>query len=275
LQFFGKRWGVLDDSGELGICGIIISVVFVLLTLTFTIVKTLADVKNEDGKFRGQTMLNQLLEEINASKRIKLNKYIEYAANTNVGEFITIITPDQQIKDLCNNLQNIINNLFGIDKSKIGLSIVYYINKKWEWLHKLNVDDDLNIDQLTTNPNTSLFQIISSKSHVVFWADKKEGITQQQFVASELDKSYNNAGSIYCADISIKKDKTIILPAVLSLTTYDQMLCLPTDNKTINYLTSMIMPAFQIRIELELCLLYIKLGAKEDLLTLCKDEIIR
>jgi len=266
LQFFGKKWDIINDSGELKIFGIIISVVFVLLTFAFTIIKTLADVKNENGKFRGQMMLNQLLEEINASKVIKLSKYIEYIANTNAGEFINSITPDQHIKDLCNNLQNTINNLFGIDKSKIGISIVYNINDKWEWLHKLNVDDDLSITQLTTNSNTSLYQIISGRAHVIFWADKKEGIAQQQFVASELDKINNSAGSIYCADISIKKDEKIILQAVLTLTTYDQMLCLPNDNKTIDYLSSIIMPAFQIRIKLEMCLLYVKDRAKRAML---------
>jgi hypothetical protein len=49
-----------------------------------------------------------------------------------------------------------------------------------------------------------------------------------------------------------------MLPAVLSLTTYGQVLCLPNDHKTIDYIKSIIMPAYEIRLQLELCLLYIR-----------------
>jgi hypothetical protein len=259
LQFFGKKWGIIDDvSGGFKPYGIVITVVFVLSTFIFTIIKTLADVKNEEGKFRGQTMLNQLLEEINASKLMKLTKYIDYATDTNVSEFINIITPEQQIKELFNNLLSTISSLFGIDKSKIGISIAYNYNNTWQWLYTLQITNDLKLEQLISNPNTSLYQIISGRTPVIFWADKKDGIEQQQYVSGEVDKTNNNAGSIYCADISIRKNENIILPAVVTLTTYGQMLCLPNDNKTIDYIKSMIMPAFNIRFQLELCLFYIR-----------------
>jgi uncharacterized membrane protein (DUF485 family) len=259
LQFFGKKWGILNNvSGELETHGIVISVFFVLFTLVFTIIKTMADVKNEVGKFRGQILLKQLLGEINASKRRKLDKYINYAANTRIDEFIDIITPELQIIELSNSLVNTINNLFGIDKGKIGVSIAYNDGGTWKWLYTWNIDNDLNIDQLINNPSSSLFQIISKKKHIVFWANKNDGIEKLQYVPGEIDKTNDNAGSIYCVDISVKKDKNIMFPAVLSLTTYDQVLCWPDDNKTIDTIKTVIMPAYEIRFQLELCLLYIR-----------------
>jgi len=258
LQFFGKKWGILNDSGELEIHGIIISIALVLLTFIFTIIKTLADVKNEEGKLRGQLILKQLLQEINISKSMKLDKFINYAANTKVGEFFDVLTPEQQIKELTNSLLTTISSLFGIEKNNIGISIIHNHENKWEWIHTWNINNDLNIDQLTSNSHTSLYQVISGIAPFIFWADKKDGIKEQKYMSGEIDKTNNNAGSIYCTDISVRKDERIILQAAITLTTYNQVLCLPNDNKTIDYILSVIMPAFKTRFQLELCLLYIR-----------------
>jgi hypothetical protein len=258
VQFFGKKWGIVNAvSGELEIHGIVISSIFIVITLAFSVIRTLADRKNEDAKYRGQTILKHLLEEINASKRAKLDKYIKYASNVKTSQFMDVITPEHHVEKLFENIINTINVLFGIDKSNIGISLIYKINQNWEWLQHQNTTEDLSLEEIISNPNTTARQIIDKKKPILFFPDKRVGISNQQFVSSKLDNLYQNMGSIYCSDVGIKHNGKDIMQAVFSLTTYKQQLCGQNDSSAIDRVVADIMPTFLVRLQVELCLFYI------------------
>jgi len=66
-------------------------------------------------------------------------------------------------------------------------------------------------------------------------------------------------GSIYCKDISIStNEKKVILQAILTVTTYRNLICGPNDHSEINRFISEIMPEFELRLKIELSLLYIE-----------------
>jgi len=82
---------------------------------------------------------------------------------------------------------------------------------------------------------------------------------KNEYVFSQCDEQYNNIGSIYCKDISIKdKEGNAVIKAILSVTTYGNQICGQEDKSGISRFVADIMPEFELRLKVELCLLYMK-----------------
>jgi hypothetical protein len=269
LQFLGKKWLWLDTNGELAPRTKLVSLMFVCITTVFTVIKTLSDKRNDEGKENGQMILGRLLDDVTDCKESKLHRYLHLISrNITHEDFMDHIRPESEINDIFSAIQNSISNICGINKSNIGLSIIYRfdINDKnaWKWLDRVHTNNDLSLKQLIDNPLTSARQIIDGNKDKIFFADKREAIDKNLFVPGMIDKDNDNIGSIYCGDISLKQDDdVVIMQAIFTITTYVQQLCEKNDNSSINRIRSLIIPAFELRLKIELALFYIREKRKE------------
>jgi len=260
LQFFGRQWLLVDENGILSQSGKKWTWVFILINLIGSILRTLADRKDLKKKSSGHYILRQLIDKLHNAKLIKLDRYTKGVFTDSADfDFESIVSPKDQIHTLLENIRSMVSGLSDTEESKIGLSILYHDGKKWSWLDKINIDDDLSIDNIFNNPNSTVRHIIDERKQCIFWPEKRVGMEQNAFVPSQIDERYNFFGSIYCKDISIKDTNgNDFIKAILSVTTYGNLICKQNDKNEKSRFIEDIMSEFELRLKVELCLLKMK-----------------
>jgi len=183
LQFWGRNLSLVNAEGKLTSEASGISLVLIIINVLFSIIKTYSDKRNEDGKRKGHTILSKVLDELCAEKKIKLSRYINgitsYAAET---DKITIIDPGTQISEILGTIQSLIDKITGMGKNNIGISLIIKTNstsqvlhENWECLSSLNIDDDLSINDLLLDQNSTVRHLIDEEKPCIFWPDKYDG----------------------------------------------------------------------------------------------------
>ena len=263
LKFFGKDVGLMTDQGTLTPIANWITWPVFILSLLFAFLKTAADKYNEEAKNKGHFILEKLLQSVNAVTTKKMQRFCNYAeenqGKAELTPFKDITQPRDQIISLLENIQVTLSELFGITRDEIGLSIIYKPkgNSDWHWLSTINMQNDIDLNTLITNPTTTVKQVIDGKGSTIFFPDKQIAAQNNKYLPGRIDETYDNVGSVLCRDISIGKDEKTI-QAILSITTYGTQLCQENDKDAKYKIENLLMPTFEKRIQLELALLYIK-----------------
>jgi hypothetical protein len=164
-----------------------------------------------------------------------------------------------QIESILEQIRDLLSGIFGIAKNDIGLSLLYRTNNDtdWDFLYTMNIENDISIQELLQNPNSSAKQIIDGHARSIFFACKATGAKLGQFVPGQLDQDRGMGGSIICRDVSISADHSAVR-AVLTITTYGQPVCREEDVQAKRKLEEVILPSFELRLRNELALQYIK-----------------
>lgn len=261
----GKNIGLVAQNNNLTTLGMGIFWPIFIVSLSFALVKSYIDKYNEKIKNNGQYILQKMLSSVNSIVSIKQQRFCEYVAEhhgkNNLDPFSQITQPKRQIRSILENIQICLSEIFDIKREDIGLSIIYKFdtpsNSNWRYLHTMNISNDLNLNELISNPNTTARQIMDGKNQSLFFPDKRIGVNETKFVPGLKDKPHNNVGSIICRDISVDHEE-IFVSAVLSITTYGQQICEAKDIYSRYRVENILLPPFETRLRLELSLLYIK-----------------
>jgi len=263
LKFFGKNVGLITAQGALTSFANWITWPMFILSLLFALLKTAADNYNEQAKNKGHFILERLLQSVNAVATKKMQRFCSYAEENRTKSKLTpfkdITKPREQIISLLENIQVTLSELFGINRDEIGLSIICKPigDNEWQWLPTVNMQNDIDLQTLVSNPSTTAKQIIDGKGSSIFFPDKQVAVQKNQYLPGPNDTTYDNTGSVLCRDISIGTDEKIIR-AILSITTYGKQLCEENDDDAKYKIENLLMPTFEKRIQLELALFYIK-----------------
>lgn len=263
VKLFGKNLGFITDTGELNES--IYSVLWPLFILSFlfTFIKTGADRYNEKVKENGQFVLYKILDSVNNIKYKKYRRFKKYISehHDTIEEcpFYAITQPQAQIDGILEVLQNCLSDIFGINQEHISLNIIYRTDKNgdWQWLQTRNLSHGLPLKKLVSESKTSVMPIIEGKKEIVFYPDKRIAIEKGEYVPGRIDIAHENRGSILCKDVSIE-DGNRYVQAILSISTHGIQICDNNDHDAIYKINSILLPAFEKRIRLELSLLYIK-----------------
>jgi hypothetical protein len=236
---------------------------FYVFSFLFTLFKLFGDKYNNIVKDNGLLVLTIILQCVNLGKRRKLNRFYKFIHNyknqSGVNPFNEITQPEKQIKVILDNIQFTLCRLFGINPNEIGLSVMYKTdkNENWQWAAHLNIENDLQLDSLVNDQESTAYQIISGNSKYLFYPDKRRGLKEKKFKPGPIDENKKYIGSILCKDISLDQNNNL-LQAVLSITTYGKQLCDEYDIESRNKIEEILLPTFEYRLKLELALLYIK-----------------
>ena len=265
VRVAGKNLNLINDSGALNTLGNWITWPLISISILFTLSKTAGDRYNEQAKKRGGYILQKMIENVNSvteKKMRRLTDFIEiHPDHIGVPVFNDITQPKSQIRSLLENIQITLSEIFGIERDQIGLSILYrYMGSgEWNFLEALNNTHELDVKTLISNPNTTVRQVIDGKQQIFFFPKKIAAIKIQHYLPSSKDYSFDNVGSIFCQDISLRgRNETCYLQAILSISTYGKQLCPDNDEGSRNKFLNVIIPVFEIRLQLELATLYIK-----------------
>jgi hypothetical protein len=234
------------------------------VAFTFSAAKFGADKYDSEAKIDGQFLYQKVMDGVNSVTRAKLQRFegfIRDDKNRQPGSpFEQITQPKQQIDKILENIQITLSEVSGIARDEIGLSIVCKAGDatEWRWLSKINVENDLNLHALVGNPCSSARQIIDGKTSSLFYGDKSVAVDNKEYVRGPRDDSYSTLGSIIARDVSIRSETQTYLHAVLSISTHGKQLCEQGNLSTQKKICEFILPAFESRLRLEMCLYYIK-----------------
>ena len=263
LTFYGKKWNLIDQStGDLTSFAAGTSWILFIATFIFALLKTGADKWNESAKNNGYLVLQKLLQSLNSVSKFKRRRYYEFITkNYNADKsyaFREQTKPEDNIEFIVENMQVSLDEIFGISRDSIGISIIYKLHdsKDWKWLISANASDDLSLGELTKNSSTTANLIINGRASV-FYPDKQIAEKKRHYVRGPKDESTKGVGSILCRDISVRTDNKYV-QAVLSLNTYGKQFCDANDLNSIHKIENIVLPIFELRLRLELALLFIK-----------------
>jgi hypothetical protein len=261
VQIFGNNVGIINQGTLTPSASLILYPIF-FVSAVFSWLMAVADRYDEKAKKDGQFIYSLLLDCVNNIKETKLRRFTNYI-NANktrrgINPFFEITQPRDQLESVLENIRIALSKMADITRDNIGLSIMYKTdeNASWKWLHRINIGNDLSLDNLINNPSSAVRQIIDKKTGLIFFPDKRVGLEHNAYILGDKDKASNNIGSIICKDISVNTDNCI--QAILCITSYGCQLCDSKDFETREKIIQVLLPVFERRIQLEVALLYIK-----------------
>ena len=129
----------------------------------------------------------------------------------------------------------------------------------WRLYPAINVDHALTVQELLSNDNTTVRQIIDHKHSSLFFEDKREGIKKNLYVPDAKDIDNDNMGSIICRDVSINpyNKNSSYVQAILSITSHGEQLILADDEFARTAILTEILPYYENNIKEILSKLYL------------------
>jgi len=182
-----------------------------------------------------------------------------------------ISKPCEQLKTITKELSSCLRSLlvhggYSLNENEMYVSIFYKFHTadRWEQTDSAFPETGLSVLDVTSDSNSTFSHVLNSKNGVIFINNKQEGYNIGRYIPDKDDKydeNNNLKGSILCYRIICQKDGIDYITAVLSISTYDKRIepsNLPEKIKnTQNNICKYIIQAFEKRIKIELCLVYL------------------
>lgn len=279
LAFAGEFFKLkrqINSSSRLTLLGWILTILLVIWTfLVQASDKYYAYRKNSDD----QEAINYIRERVSAriikvctSKYNTLIELIDLISKGMTQPKRIISNPCLQLKTLASELAECLRSLlihggYIINEDDIYISIIYKFHdfKSWKQTDSLYSEKGLEIDEVVNNSKTTFSATLNSKNGIIFYNSKQEAFNKGEYIPDSCDKYDSNGkllGSILCYRIICKKNAIDYITAIISITTYDKSLVSKKAQKSVidnvKYnIEKHILSAFEKRISIELCLLYL------------------
>ncbi len=264
LQFYGNQLGLTARNNTLTSRGSYLLWSLILFSIIINYAKSKGDKYIANADQNTNDLLKKLISRTNTLAQIKYNRFIKFIKQHHSSEindpFNHITKAEKQIRLLLNYFRDIFSDAFKIDTDNIGISLLYksLLKPEWEWLHKMNIENDLSKTDLINNPHSSFRQIIDGHCNFIFYRDKRDAINENKYVPSQKDSEDHNLGSIICKKFYIG-DEPEYLVAILSISTYGIMICKQRDyNYSKKIINDIILKIIEKLLLIELSLLTIK-----------------
>lgn len=263
IQVAGKQMHLLNEQGQMKGWVSFLFWLFIIVSIIYNGVLSWKDAKQYSRQQHGQEFYKNIITGFKSACFKKKNdnvKYIFQSTKRNFSDpFSELIDPNNQIEKLIDELSILLAQLFNMSKDEIGISIICKFDgdRKWNWLHRLHLNDGTDTKELIDGDST-LRSIIDEKSNFIFLRDKREGIPDGFYLTSIRDKQYETRGSIICRDIGVKYEKQNYVLAILSITTYGKEICSEQQEDEVKERLEMILSNFDVRFQIELSLMYVK-----------------
>lgn len=182
-----------------------------------------------------------------------------------------ISRPCEQLKTITKEMAACLRSLlmhggYSLNENDIYVSIFYKFQTtdRWGQTHLAFPEIGLSVSDVVANKDSTFSHTLKSKNGILFINNKQDGYDNNQYVPDKddkYDKNGNLKGSILCYRIICKKNGIDYITAVLSISTYDKRIepsnLLDRVNNIEDNICKYIIKAFEKRIMIELCLLYL------------------
>jgi hypothetical protein len=257
ITIWGRQAGFFSDGGPaLQTWVLTLFWVAIATSASFSLLRAIGDKYNTIAKSNGIAVLSKLMSSANTSKSDQYDKLSALILDETGNQFCQKMSPAQRTTFILNTFQRSLSEIFGLQPSQIGLSVLYKFNTrgKWHLIRTNNLENDLTVEELTTNDHTTAMSLFRLNRATIFHADKQFGKDRGTYVVGPKDAK-EKIGSVLCHDISISSDVRYVM-AVLSITTYGNQLCEEGDTEAKDKIVNFIIPSLENRIKVELATMY-------------------
>lgn len=266
-----------EDHLRLTVLGMSLSIVSLVWTFLLEASEKYFEYKKEEDISNAEAV-NYIRERVDTRiVTVCNNKYntlislIDNIANGKTTPKCIISRPCDQLKTITKELVACLRSLLAhqkyyLNENDMYISIFYKFRSDnvWNQTHSAFPETGESIEYITKNTNSTFNHTLKSKNGFIFINDKQLGKELGQYIPDKDDKYDQNGklkGSILCYRIICKKNGIDYITAVISISTYNKKIepsNLPnlvknTGDNICNYIIS----AFEKRIRVELCLLYL------------------
>lgn len=181
------------------------------------------------------------------------------------------LSPNNYIKQYCQSLATKLTNIFGTRQDDIGISVIYKemckrgdTNGEWKLLYSSQIGRDLDFRDIINN-HQSTFSAVLDTPGKVYFKEKVNAQKEGRYISTEIERIDGLKGSIYCANISVVgKDR--ILPIILTITTYDSIICSDEDKNAVDKAQELFkIIGKNISFEVLRDYFFVNIGLKEDM----------
>ena len=279
LQFLGNTLKMLNDNGQLTVLGIWVTLVIIVVVGGISFINNNYLSKTELGKLEilsGKVdYLSAVIDSIDRicdEKYLKLkNKIVEYQDET-IPRAEIISAPNNQLRKIVDAITECLVKLLanqenGFSFKDFTVTIAYNFpqeNGEWKWAEG-TAEKDMGLQDLLTNNSSTYRYLLNSEDPYYFNNKKEEARQEGKYIYNPQDvlsdKNQENIGSIFCYRYKVKKNTTVYVDSMISIST--QRKCFSADNKEScrnvrDNMVSLIKESFGKRIGIELSLLYLE-----------------
>ncbi len=246
---------------EIGTLELVLGTVVIVLASAFSIAKAKAVNYEITVRNNNDYVLARLLKSTNGITRAKFERFASFVRKEKcplpAHPFEQITRPEVQLRCILEHLQRALVDVHGMDIDQVGVSLACDVGDGWGWLVRINSEDDLELDALANDSRTGFHHVMVARDRgFLFHADKRTGIREKSYVASTRDGEAS-IGSIIVHRLELPVDGAVF-SAALSISTYGKQLCEEADLEAKEKIRTTLLPCFESRLRLELCLYYIK-----------------
>lgn len=283
LAYFGETLSlikVVEGTKSMTWIGAVATGLLILAILLFEAAKHVESHVNRDPfEVGGFFFLNSLRKGINKICDSKLSTLIARVDSVKKSgcKAPTIVSdPPKQLQGISDQIVGCLSQLLAeksdnqVSGKDIYATIAYQFPQEGNEWHWATEERGLGLDQLvpaTTaghSAKSTFLVLLESGKNYVFYNRKQEAFETGKYICDDYDEKDDNGklkGSIACYKLEIKKNDTIYVRAVLSITSYQQQFSSDESNEVIRTvrknMDDFVISDFSKRIKIELCLLYL------------------
>lgn len=283
LAYFGESFGlieVVDGAKSMTWIGIVATVFLILLILLFESAKHVeSHVNKEPFEIGGFVFLNSLRKGINKicdSKLSTLIAQVDSIKKSGGNPPAIVSDPPKQLQGIADQIVGCLSQLLTeksdnrVSGKDIYATIAYQFpleGGEWYWATEergLGLDQLVPIATAGISAKSTFSVLLESGKNYVFYNRKQDAFETGKYICDDYDEKDDNGklkGSIACYKLEIKKNDTIYVRAVLSITSYQQQFSSDVSNEVVRTvrknMDDFVISDFSKRIKIELCLLYL------------------
>ncbi|MGN8944813.1 hypothetical protein ACTNEF_06865 [Bariatricus sp. HCP28S3_E4] len=285
VPYLGKSIGLLDKNGQATRVGICFTACLVGIVLIIAFLNNLYLSRTETGqleKLIGKVeYLSTIMEKVDKicnEKYSRLrNKIVEAKGDASARAEI-ISNPNNQLKEIINGITDCLVKLLNNSEMEYSfkdflVTIVYRFpqeNDSWKWTEG-TVEKDMNIETLFDPKENSTFNYLLDSQKPYYFNNKKEDAKKEKrYIYNPQDElseeNGEEVGSIFCYRYQVKKNDTLYVEAMLSISTQKKRFTKDDDEACKNVrenMISLVKDSFGKRIGIELSLLYLEYLQKQ------------
>ena len=271
---------VENGNKKLTWLGLGMTILITVVILLFELAKHVeSHITQEPFEIGGFFFLNSLRKGINKICDSKLKTLVTQIDNVKKNKCdppLIVSNPPKQLQGIADQVMDCLSHLLEekgenrVTGKDVFTTIAYQFPQEsveWYWATE---ERGLSLDVLVPKtPNNAIGkstfrELLESGKNYIFFNRKQEALQTGKYICDEFDEKDDDGqltGSIACYKFDIKKNDTVYVRAVLSITTYQQPFSLDNTKEMVKNVREnmydFVIADFAKRIEIELCLQYL------------------
>jgi len=250
VNFYGQDFKLTTSQITLSQRGNWLTIIILGFSIALIIIKGLSDKYDVRIRKNGMEIVKKIVDCTNSARKQKMDYYVNFIVDEEKKSICKYMGPLQQLKKVIEYINCTVADVVGLEANEVGVFILY----------KLPNDRDFSI--ICTSNCHNIRRNVKELSSLIpqeIKNGKMQIIKHVNDSEKTIGKWYqlNNVVSFYCGNVSTELRDRLALEAYTFVTTEKFPICVVSDRDARMKFKKIIMPTFDLQVNIELLKYYI------------------